>query len=191
MIRANRFARIALQIARATKFQHDDRPTLPSEKETLYSPHRRNYRLDFYYIISARNQVIKRKGRCESSRSTGTQSRQDRMWTFFRVWSFDLHALYNLSRRLLWAMSTESQRSRPNCRWTKCTEHVSQRISPSKRFKLYIFQTIVSAINHVQIAEPEPPSNYLTIFSFGCLCRIGKGKITDILFTDRDGSGIV
>ena len=43
-------------------------------------------------------------------------------------------------RRRFWAIFTQSQRGRPNCRWTKCTEHVSQKIRPSKRLELYIFQ---------------------------------------------------
>ena len=37
-------------------------------------------------------------------------------------------------------MSTKSHRSRPNHPRTKCTEHVSKKIRPSKRLELYIFQ---------------------------------------------------
>ena len=43
-------------------------------------------------------------------------------------------------RRRFWAIPTESQRSRPNRRRIKCTEDVSQKIRPSKRLDLYIFQ---------------------------------------------------
>ena len=35
--------------------------------------------------------------------------------------------------RRFWAISTESQRSRPNRQRTKCREHASKKISPSKR----------------------------------------------------------
>ena len=34
--------------------------------------------------------------------------------------------------------STESQRNRPNRRQTKCTEHASEKIRPSKRLERYI-----------------------------------------------------
>ena len=39
----------------------------------------------------------------------------------------------------IWATSVEIAQ---NCRRTKCTEHVSMEIRPSKRLELYIFQTI-------------------------------------------------
>ena len=48
-------------------------------------------------------------------------------------------------RRRFWAISTESQRSCPNRLRTRCTEHTRQKIRPSKRLELYIFQSIINA----------------------------------------------
>ena len=49
-------------------------------------------------------------------------------------------------RRRFWAISRESQRSCPNRRRTKCTEHAKQKIRTSKRLELYIFQSLFWAI---------------------------------------------
>ena len=58
---------------------------------------------------------------------------------FLRVWSFYSHALHILSAEDL-ATSLGFCRNRQNRRWTKCTEHASKKIRPSKRLELYIFQ---------------------------------------------------
>ena len=59
----------------------------------------------------------------------------------FEVPFFTRMLCVHFVRRRFWAISTESQRSRPNRRCTRCTEHVSQKIRPSKRLELYMFHT--------------------------------------------------
>ena len=44
-------------------------------------------------------------------------------------------------RKRIRAISKDSQGSHPNRRRTKCTEHVSKEIRPSKRLEFYILQT--------------------------------------------------
>ena len=46
--------------------------------------------------------------------------------------------------RLLWDAVDIGQ----NCRWTKCTEHASEKIRPSKRLERYIFQTWWGGLSH-------------------------------------------
>ena len=55
--------------------------------------------------------------------------------TLFEGLIFLLACSVHFVRRQFWAISTESQRSRPNRRWTTCIEHASKKIRPSKRLE--------------------------------------------------------
>ena len=70
--------------------------------------------------------------------------RQFRPSIILIFWGSDLFTrmLCSFCLRTMWATSLGFCRNRQNCRWTRCTEHASEKIRPSKRLELYIFQKI-------------------------------------------------
>ena len=86
-------------------------------------------------------------------------------------------------RRRFWALSTKSHRSCPNRPWTKCTDHASKKIRPSKRLELCISRIITK-----MITKDNASRNLFVRFSarwYGCWA---SKTVAFSLFPWRQGS---